>query len=52
MYYEFHNLYRSLFANYTKHVSVVEALGKNRIGMTKGDLLKETGMKSGGGGLL
>ncbi|MBS0627158.1 MAG: ATP-binding protein, partial [Verrucomicrobia bacterium] len=47
--FEFNKLYKSLFTNYTKHISVVEALGKSRRGMSKKDLLKEIGMQSGGG---
>ncbi|MBM3191957.1 MAG: ATP-binding protein [Chlamydiae bacterium] len=45
---EFHKLYISLFSNYTKHISVVETLGKNRSGMTLTELLAKTGLESGG----
>lgn len=46
---EFHNLYRSLFENYTHYITVVKALAKKREGLTKEELLQETRFSSGGG---
>jgi uncharacterized protein len=46
---EFINLYAALFKNNTLHEKVVEALsGKNK-GLTRNEIIQETGIKGGGG---
>ena len=48
LYKEFNKLYASLFNNHEQHVKIIKALAKNRSGLTKNELLKKTGMTSGG----
>lgn len=45
---EFSNLFRSLFRHHENHIAIVRALAKKLSGMTKTDLLKATGLVSGG----
>lgn len=46
---EFSRLFASLFANYEKHVAIVRALAKRRIGLTRKALVETLGAKDGGG---
>lgn len=46
---EFKRLYASLFENSEKHVRVVNALSTRRRGLTRAEILKSIGRKSGGG---
>jgi hypothetical protein len=48
LYKEFNKLYASLFNQYEQHIKIIKALAKNRSGLTKNELLKRTGMTSGG----
>lgn len=45
---EFDILYRSLFDNYENHVNIIKVLTKSYSGLTKDELLKKVGLKSGG----
>ena len=45
---EYANLYASLFTNATKHLLVVEALGKKRIGLTREEIKQATKLPEGG----
>ncbi len=45
---EFNKLYASLFNKHENHIKIIKELSKNRSGLTKGELLKKTGLKSGG----
>jgi hypothetical protein len=45
---EFNKLYSSLFDNYEKHIALVKALAKAPYGLSYEELLKKTGLKSGG----
>ena len=45
---EFDNLYRSLFENAGKHTAIVEALSKRTKGLTRGELIDEAKLPSGG----
>ena len=45
---EFDQLYASLFKNPTAHVAIVTALGTKKIGMTREELLAETGLENCG----
>jgi hypothetical protein len=45
---EFDNLYRSLFENAGKHTAIVEALSKKTKGLTRGELIDEAKLPSGG----
>ena len=45
---EFEQLYASLFRNPSAHVAVVTALGSRRIGMTREELVDETGLENCG----
>ena len=45
---EFDQLYASLFKNPTAHVAIVTALGMKKIGMTREELLAETGLENCG----
>lgn len=45
---EFNKLYSSLFSDYEKHVAVVKALSAAPYGLSYEQLLKKTGLKSGG----
>lgn len=46
---EFDMLYGSLFDNPGQHIDVIRALAKKRSGLTRGALLRETKLGSGGG---
>jgi len=46
---EFQNLYASLFKNSGDYVAVVRALSAKRMGLTRDEIIKATGLKSGGG---
>jgi hypothetical protein len=45
---EFNNLYASLYRNATRHVLVVEAIGKTKSGLTREDIKKITKLPEGG----
>jgi len=45
---EFDNLYASLFSNASRHIMVVEALGKKKIGLTRDEIKKLTKIPEGG----
>ena len=45
---EFDQLYASLFKNPAAHIAVVTALGSKKMGMTREELLRETGLDDGG----
>ncbi len=45
---EFHKLYRSLFHRYEEHVLIVKALGAHRSGLSYQELVKKTGLSTGG----
>ena len=45
---EFKNLYHSLFAEADKHITIVKALAKKPLGMTRNELINACGLKSGG----
>ena len=45
---EFDQLYASLFKNPTAHVAIVNTLGMKKIGMTREELLDETGLENCG----
>jgi uncharacterized protein len=46
---EFNNLYASLFKNAHLHVAIVSALAKKGKGLTRQEIITETGLSSGGG---
>jgi hypothetical protein len=46
---EFDNLYASLFKNSHLHVAIVKALATKNKGLTRNEILAETGITSGGG---
>ena len=46
---EFNNLYASLFKNSDLHVLIIKALANKNKGLTRSELLTETGISSGGG---
>jgi uncharacterized protein len=46
---EFLNLYAALFKNNTLHEKVVEALASKNKGLTRNEIIQETGIKGGGG---
>jgi len=46
---EFDNLYASLFKNATRHLLVVEALGKKKSGLTREEIKEATKLPEGGG---
>lgn len=46
---EFKNLYASLFKNSKDYVDVVRALSNKRMGLTREEIIKATGLNSGGG---
>lgn len=46
---EFDNLYASLFKNSHLHVAIVKALATKNKGLTRNEILSETGITSGGG---
>ena len=45
---EFHKLYRSLFQNHEDHVEIVKALAEARSGLSYQELVKKTGLTTGG----
>ncbi len=45
---EFNNLFRSLFKNHDRHVNLVRALAKKSSGLTREDLLKNSGLPNAG----
>lgn len=45
---EFDNLYRSLFTNHERHLSIVKALAKRSKGLTREDLIKISGLPNAG----
>lgn len=45
---EFDNLYKSLFDNAEKHIAIVESLSKKARGLTRGELIKDTKLPTGG----
>ncbi len=46
---EFPNLYAAIFKHNQGHETVVQALAQKNKGMTRNEIIKSTGMKSGGG---
>lgn len=46
---EFNRLFASLFDNYEQHVTIVRALARKRVGLTKSALVAATGIADGGG---
>ncbi len=46
---EFNNLYASLFKNAHLHIEIVTALAKKNRGLTRQEIIAETGLSSGGG---
>lgn len=46
---EFKNLYSALFKNSDDYITVVKALNEKRYGMTRDEVIKKTGLKSGKG---
>lgn len=45
---EFKNLFRSLFSNYEKHISVVNALAKKSKGLTRDEIVNKTDLTNAG----
>ncbi len=45
---EYFDLYRSLFKNYTRHVAIVEALARKTIGLSRKEIVRQSGIKEGG----
>lgn len=45
---EFENLYASLFRNSEDYIRIVTCMSKNRYGLTRDEILKESGITSGG----
>ena len=45
---EFDNLYRSLFKNYEKYLSIVNALAKKSKGLTRDEIVKESNLANAG----
>lgn len=45
---EFDSLYKSLFDNAEKHIAVIETLSKRAKGLTRGELIKEAKLSTGG----
>lgn len=45
---EFDHLYKTLFQQAEGHISVVEALSKKRMGLTRNEIIKETGLADNG----
>ncbi len=45
---EYDNLYRSLFSNAEKHLTIIEALAKKPKGLTRDELIKVSGLSNGG----
>lgn len=49
LYREFNQLYRSLFDDHEKHLSIVRVLAQKKSGFTRDELLEKTQLQSGGG---
>ncbi len=47
LYNEFKNLYHSLFDDAARHLLVVRSLAKNKVGLTRSEIIDETGLSSG-----
>ncbi len=45
---EFHNLYRSLFNNYDKHLRIIKALAKRNKGLDRLEIIQLTGLPNAG----
>ncbi len=45
---EYDNLYRSLFNSPERHIAIIEALSKKNLGMTREEIIKESGLSNGG----
>lgn len=45
---EFDYLYASVFKNPAKYIKIIEALGKKKVGMTREELIKTTGLTNSG----
>ena len=45
---EFDYLYASVFKNPAKYIKIIEALGKKKVGMTREELIKTTGLSNSG----
>jgi uncharacterized protein len=45
---EFKNLYHSLFDDANRHLAVVRALAQNNAGLTRNQIMEDTGLSSGG----
>ena len=45
---EFDNLYKSLFANADRHLSIIRILAKNNSGLSRQEIIKKTNFTSGG----
>jgi uncharacterized protein len=48
LYDEFKNLYYSLFDDVTRHLKVIRALATNKSGLTRNQIMEESGLSSGG----
>ena len=48
LYSEFDNLYASLFSNSDDYIKVVKALSNSQLGLNRNEILKKTGITSGG----
>ena len=46
--FEFEELYASLFANHSRHLTIVETLAKKPSGLTRNELIEKTKLPSGG----
>jgi uncharacterized protein len=45
---EFNKLYKSLFSNHEKHIAIIKALAKVKVGLTRQSIIKATKFKDGG----
>ncbi|HMH21180.1 MAG TPA: ATP-binding protein [Puia sp.] len=45
---EFNNLFQSLFGDDSRHMAVIKILSANGIGLTRKEIMKKTGLSSGG----
>lgn len=45
---EFHNLFRSLFKNHDRHISIIKALAKKSTGLTREEIIKYSGLPNAG----
>lgn len=48
LYYEYRTLFKSLFKNSEKHISIIKALGEKRVGLTRKEIIKCTKIADGG----